>query len=374
MYIALALTLWTIARTYANPLAAAPVTVVAILAAAPGISMRPQVLSFILVAVTTAAWLRTRSDGKARWWLILVAWVWPMCHGMWTIGLIIGVVALVGIALDRAVSRRQLLRLTLVPLASAAAAALTPVGPAVYSAVLKVNSRGGYFAEWQPPDFTKPNCIALLILIGVVLLRWSRSRTQISWTEVLLVGLAIGWALYTGRTVPVAAMMITPFAAMALQNALGEYDRPSRKETLSILTGAAACLAVLAVLVPRTADEPPKDPSWYASLDALPDDTAVLNDWGQGGYLMWRFPDLDFVVNGYGDIYTDAEIERNYKMDTTLPGWDNAVRETGATYALLRPGSRLAYNLQHLENWSVRERSSDIMLLVAPDDWPDPQD
>ena len=36
MYIALALTLWTIARRYANPLAAAPVTVVAILAAAPG--------------------------------------------------------------------------------------------------------------------------------------------------------------------------------------------------------------------------------------------------------------------------------------------------------------------------------------------------
>ena len=100
----------------------------------------------------------------------------------------------------------------------------------------------------------------------------------------------------------------------------------------------------------------------------------MLNDWGEGGYLMWRFPDLDFVINGYGDIYTDAELERNYKMDATLAGWDDAVRDTGATYACSRPRSRLAYGLEHLENWSVRERSTDIMLLVAPDDWPDPQD
>ena len=27
---------------------------------------------------------------------------------------------------------------------------------------------------------------------------------------------------------------------------------------------------------------------------------------------LWRYPDLDFVMNGYGDIFTDAEIARLY--------------------------------------------------------------
>ena len=42
MYISLAITMWFIARRHASPLVAAPVTVVAILAAADGMSMRPQ--------------------------------------------------------------------------------------------------------------------------------------------------------------------------------------------------------------------------------------------------------------------------------------------------------------------------------------------
>ena len=103
IYVSLALTIWVVARRHASPLVAAPVTVVAILAAADGMSMRPQVLSYLLVVVTTEAWLTTREDHKVRWWLVPLAWVWAMVHGMWPVGIIIGLVALVGIALDRAV-------------------------------------------------------------------------------------------------------------------------------------------------------------------------------------------------------------------------------------------------------------------------------
>ena len=64
--------------------------------------------------------------------------------------LVIGAVAVVGIALDRAFRGRNLVMLGLVPLTSGVAAALTPVGPALYPAVMLVGSRGKYFAEWQP--------------------------------------------------------------------------------------------------------------------------------------------------------------------------------------------------------------------------------
>ena len=71
----------------------------------------------------------------------------------------------------------------------------------------------------------------------------------------------------------------------------------------------------------------------------MPADTVVLSDWGEGAFLMWRFPELDFVVSGYGDIYTDAELARNFRMDGTAPGWVSDAKGTGARYALLKTGS-----------------------------------
>jgi hypothetical protein len=372
VYLALALTLWTIARRHASPLVAAPVLAVAILAASPGMSMRPQVLSYLLIAVTTEAWLATRVDGKVRWWLVPLAWVWAMVHGMWPVGIIIGLVAIVGLALDRAVPRKQWLRLAAIPVLSAVVSALTPVGPALYAAVLEVNSRGQYFSEWQPPDFRHGNTIALLIMLAIVALRLARRTSVTPWTELVLMLLAGGWALYTNRTVMVAAVMLVPFVAAALQELLRERPPVSRLERSSVLAGAVGCLTVLALLVPRTADHPPDTyPSWLSTLDDLPAGTAVLNDWGEGGYLMWRFPDLNFVMNGYGDIFTDAELDRNARMDATQPGWLRYVKETGAEYALLAPNSYLQAELIDVADWRLVHRGEFVDLLVPPDDWPD---
>jgi hypothetical protein len=369
LHVALAVTLWVLARRHAGPLGAALILILGLFAASPGLSMRPQVISYLLVAVTTAAWMSSRVDGRARWWLVPLTWVWAMSHGMWPVGIVIGLVAVVGISLDRGFPRRDLLKLAAVPVASAVAAALTPVGPALYPAVLLVGSRGQYFAEWQPADFTRPSSIALLILLGLLLGLMLRRRTASTWTEILLVGLAVAWAVYTTRTVGVAAMMLVPLTASAL-GALTHAGRPQRRETVTVLIGAVACLVALAVAVPRTVDDAPKDPSWSATLDDLPAGTKVLNDWGGGGYFMWRWPQLDLVMNGYGDIYTEDELDRNFRIDATNPGWVASVQSTDARYALLDPGSRLAYALEELEDWKVIQRSDDLVLLTAPPGWP----
>ena len=52
--------------------------------------MRPQVLSYLLIALTVGAWLRTWDDGRLRWWLVPVTWLWAMLHGMWPIGIGLG--------------------------------------------------------------------------------------------------------------------------------------------------------------------------------------------------------------------------------------------------------------------------------------------
>jgi len=369
LFLSLAGALYAACRRQAEPVVAALVVALALEACTRGLSMRPQVISYVLVVVTTAAWLRARETGRPPWWLVPVAWVWTTCHGMWPVGLVIGFVAVAGLALDRAHPRPVLLRMLAVPALSVVASLLTPVGPGLFGAVLRVSSRARYFYEWGPPHFTQPHAVALLVLLALAVVPRVR-RGPLAWSDVLLLGLAALWAVYSSRTLPVAACLAAPLAAAALQPALGSRPPVLRRERLVLVAGSVLALVALAVVVPHTADRPRETASWLdGALGGLPEGTAVVDDIGFGGYLMWRFPQLDLVMHGYGDTFTDAELERNADLSEVRGGWVEALKDTGAEYAVLPPGSPLAYNLRELEGWTVVENGDDLELLEAPPGW-----
>ena len=301
-----------------------------------------------------------------------ITWLWAMCHGMWPVGIVIGLVAVLGLALDRRHPRRTLARMAAVPVLSAAVSLLTPVGPGLFPAVLRVSSRARYFYEWNPPDYTKPWVAMLAVILALAVVPWLRRPERVPWLDVLLLGLAGLWAIYSMRTVPVAACLAAPLAAAAVQPILGARPSVPRRERLLVVGGALLALATLAVLVPHTADEPRDTPSWLdGALGDLPAGTRVIDDSGFGAYLMWRFPRLDVVMHGYGDLYTDEELERNADIAGVRAGWVELVQDTDAAYAVLPPNSPLAYNLREVERWSVVEHSDDLELLRPPPGWMD---
>ena len=372
LFLSLALVVYWACRRQAEPAVAALLVVLTLIACTSGISMRPQLVSYVLVVVTIAAWQRARDTGRAPWLLVPMTWVWTMCHGMWPVGIVIGVIAVLGLALDRGHPRRTLARMAAVPVLSAVVSLLTPVGPGLFPAVLRVSSRAKYFYEWDPPDYTKPWVATLAVILALVVVPRLRRAERVPWFDVLLLGLAALWAIYSMRTVPVAACLAAPLAAAALQPVLGARPSVLRRERLLLVGGSLLALATLAVVVPHTADQPRDTPSWLdGALGDLPAGTRVINDSGFGGYLMWRFPQLDVVVHGYGDLYTDDELERNADIEGIRSGWVGLVRDTGAAYAVLPPGSPLAYNLREVEGWSVLERSDDLELLRPPPGWMD---
>jgi hypothetical protein len=81
---------------------------------------------------------------------------------------------------------------------------------------------------------------------------------------------------------------------------------------------------------------------------------------------MWRFPQLDLVSSGYGDMFTDEELQRNEDLRDIEPGWDRIVKRSGAAYAVLPPDDKLAYALTRFLGWTVMERSEFVVLLHAP--------
>jgi len=372
LFLTLALAVYWACRREAEPVVATVLAALALIASSTGLSMRPQMISYVLVVVTVGAWLRARRTGRVPWLLVPLAWVWTMCHGMWPVGIVIGLVAVLGLALDRERPRAVLLRMAAVPLLSAVAALATPVGPGIVPAVLRVRSRADYYYEWDPPDFTRPDVAVVLVILALAVVSWLRRGERVPWFDIALVGLAALWAVYSQRTVPVGACLAAPLAAAAVQPWLGVRPSVRRRERVVVIGGFAVALAVIGVVVPHTSDQPPATPSWLdGALGGLPEGTVVLDDTGLGGYLMWRFPQLDLVANGYGDTYTDAELERNDDIDATRGGWVELVRDTRAEYAVLAPGSPLAYGLRAVEHWRVLEQGRDLQLLAPPPGWYD---
>ena len=362
------LAVYAACRVRAEPLVAMPVTALALYAMQSGLSMRPQVLSYLLAAVVVAAWLRTLDDGRTRWWLVPLVWLWAMLHGMWPVALLVGALATVGLVLDRR-PRGVAVRSAVVTLAAAAAAALTPVGPELYGGVLAVGSRRSYFAEWQAPDWVSWSSAAFSVLLAVtVVALWRRRHNP--WTETLLVALAGVFGAYSERTVPLGAAMLAPLVAGPLQSWVGRRWPVGRRELAAVLAGAAAALAVLAALVPFTSDDPLREPAWADhALGSLPEGTKVLDDWSLGGYLMWRYPRLDLVMHGYGDTFTTGELDRNIGFVDVTPGWQDDLHATGARVAVVRPSSTLAFRLVAEESWTVVHRSESLEMLRAPAGW-----
>ncbi len=368
LQVGLFLALYVAVRDHAEPVVAMPLTALSLYAMETGLSMRPQVISYLLVAVVVAAWLRTRRDGRVRWWLVPLVWLWAMLHGMWPVALAIGTVAVIGLALDRA-PRGLVLRTAVVPVASAVAAALTPVGPELYTAVAAVRSRSRFFVEWGSPDWTSTYFLALAILFAVAVGAMWRRRHN-SWTELVLVLLAAGFAVYSLRTVPVAAAMIAPLAAGPVQSELGERPEVGRREWMAAAGGSVVALLALAIAVPHTSADPPHQPAWVdPALSHLPAGTKVLDDWGWGGYLMWRYPQLDLMMHGYGDTFTTAELTRNQGLVLLSPGWEDSLRAAGARVAVLRSSSWLADELVSMEGWRIVHDADTYVMLRAPASW-----
>lgn len=355
--------LYLIGRSYAAPLPAVLGACLATAAAAPGLSARPQIVSYLLIAVVTATWVATARDSKPRYWLILVAWVWVPLHGMWLVGIFIGVAAVVGMTLARPREWRTLAPLAAIPLLSGAVAMLTPLGVNVFRGVTGVGERNEQLTEWQPPDITSPSSLFLGLMIMVVLVTSLRSG-PVDWPTIMILGLAMVWGLYSARTVMVGAVMVVPLFAQALSRLVPDVGRPGRRElgtVAAILLVSSGALAVVAV---QRADTPVVAGWVERRLDAMPEGTKVLNDWALGHYTLWAHPQVDVVMHGYVDAFTTQELERNIDIVRLEPNWDDQVADLAVDYAFVDPDSALGYALQNQLGWTKVEGDDEYVLLT----------
>lgn len=364
--LALALLVHRTARHAADAVPAAFTTGLTILAMSASLSPRPHMATYLLLCVTVLAWLRTIDDLRPRWWLVPVTWVWAMSHGMWFVGPLVGIVAIGGLLLDRRMDRRGVLKLAAVPVGSVVVAALTPVGPALLQAPFAVAGVGAFITEWQPPSFREPGPAVAALMVAAVVVSWSRSTRRVPWVEVALLLFSAAWIILATRTVALGAVVVSPLVAAALQGALRrEVTAPTRAE-LRTLAGIAAGIAAVALfVVPTTASQPGNVPSGLnGDLDALPAGSVVYNDYKIGGWLRWRHPDLEPVVDGMTEAYSVQHLQEFGRVQALARDWEDTFDDWGPSAALVLDGSPVAAALEEQRGWRPLASDDGYVLLV----------
>ena len=359
--------LYLVCRGEADALAAAVATFVAFLGMSATLTPRPQLVSFILLLVVTGAWLRTARDLRPRWWLIPVSWLWACSHGMWFSGAIVGAVVVIGLVLDRRIRGTVALRLLAIPAGSLLVAAITPVGPGLLLSPFAVGQVTQFITEWGPPSVRDPSPAATAVMVAVIVLTWAR-RHEVAWTQIGLLLLATSWALLSARTVTLGAAIAAPLLAGALQSLLpGPAPRITKREVAALGGSIVAVLAVVTLLLPGSTGTPANVPNAFnAALDRLPPHTVIFNDSAVGGWLLWRHPTLEPVIDGRTEAFPKAHFEDYIRTAQVRSGWEKFLERTNSTHALVAESSPLATALETRLHWRSLGRDDGYVLLAAP--------
>ena len=333
------------------------------------LSERPQLVSLVLLAITVGAWWRTAGDLRPRWWLAPMTFLWACSHGMWGVGVIIGLAVVGGLALDRRLDRRTALRLIAVPALCVVAAGLTPVGPRLLLTPFQVSSNAAQFVqEWQPTNARNLFAAVTLVMIALAILPWIRGTAVRPWWQIALAAAAVVSTLAMLRTVPVGAIIAAPLLASSLQEQRGSRPAPLTRRGTSAWLGLVLAAAVVAAPVAgAVAQRPAGWPEGLRSrLAAIPARTVVLNDFTAGGWLLWAEPHLTPVIDLRAEIYSKDYIRQYQRTQDVRSGWRELIDRTGPGYALLRAGAPLTVALHEQLGWTIVGRDGDYVLLKAP--------
>jgi hypothetical protein len=334
-----------------------------VITTAPSWSIRPQVVSLLLLTVVLHLVARNR-----LWWLPLVCVVWGNAHGLVIFG-----VAVAGAVLLEALlwSRGDVKRAAIVLAACVAAPMISPLGWNYWPQVLATVSlaRELQIQEYQmplrPQDF--PFWAGLAALIVLTILQRRRLAVLDRPERILLLGALIlaGAAVMTARNVAFFAVVAAPalsrvWAGSGLLTHAGHgfglagrkdppygYATDRRPRPLAAPAWAVCFIvaAISAVMVVQRWSDPGARLGWepvskeaLGALRECPD--RLFNEMLDGGYLIWSLPSHRVFVDGRMEAYP-PEVLRASRQADLFGDYEAIFRDYGINCAIVTTGTPL---------------------------------
>jgi len=379
-----------LARRGARVLAIALPFALGAFAMIPYVTLRPQAISWLLLAAVVWFLLEASAEHRRRFLLLVPLFVaWANLHGLYVVGLgVAGLYLLFTLAGRTAMSPARGWAIGGVA-GAIGASMLTPAGPIGILYPLRYVEGGDWglanIQEWQSPNFHEPAHLAFLALIVIVGLNGGRRAP--GWL-VVLSWIGIGLGLLALRNVPLAVVLCMPTLVLGLEARLQERStgRPRRpmapsralgRRVMELITALAIAIGSLAVLVPRDmngaidANLALRFP--IAGVDlllGLQPDANVFAEYGWGGYVIARMHEAGghVFVDGRNDMYSQQVLDDYTAIRAADPGWEALAERYGVEAILLPPETTLTRGPAQSAGWCemLRDEWQVLYLRTCP--------
>jgi len=363
---------------------------------------RPHMFTTLLVAVFGFLLLEARRDGQVRRLFLLppLMMIWANLHGGFLVGFILLFIFGIDAGLvwwsDRATrTARYAGWIAGVAGLCLVASLLTPASWDLWphaTGYLHEKWLVDVTQEYMSPDFHDRSLkfFLAMLMLGTAVLAMLRSRID-------LLGLATwilfsAFALYSGRNIPLFAVVALPWLAVWAVNLADQDARPGSAltrfmgwtrrlaRTESVIPGWPA-VAFGVVVLTIVALQPDRRDVYRFSSEVFPVAAVetllesgfeppgpVYNEFGWGGYLLYRaWPEIPVFIDGQTDFYGE-ELTREYvHIRGLMPDWDALLRKHSVRWAIIPPKVALSQALAMNSDWRSVYADSTAVVWVRTD-------
>ncbi|MBA4027491.1 MAG: hypothetical protein C0473_04535 [Cyanobacteria bacterium DS3.002] len=238
---------------------------------------RPQLMSFLLIAVFTIVLERFRNHGynKSLWILPPIMVLWANTHSFWFIGLaMVATYLLIELAQKQCQDRKKLLTLLF---ACIGAVLVNPYswGLITYNLSFTTEPDFGSIRELQPILLTHPRFfIDHLLYLTLAWLAILRGHRAVPLSGLILAAVASIAALMFYRFVPVAILLTWPYMGLALSRMTIFNSKQTKVSKLA--TSGFAAIAISCAVFSFLQRFPPGQPVWFTNSDTNLETTIFL--------------------------------------------------------------------------------------------------
>ena len=368
-----------------------------------GISPRPQLVTFLLLAVFLWVLTGFKYSGENRGLLALppLMTLWVNFHGGYAVGLALLAVFsacewLKFLAMEHrdAAQRRRLQWLSLAAIATLLSSLVNPyfVAHWLYPFQVMGMEASRSIAEWQSPDFHGPWGQGYLVMVFAFFIATIYRQKKADITELAVPLLFALMGFVALRHIPLAALALIPFTAAALaqqpltqmmparwlQGCSAWYDRRVRhgndlgdKEYLLNWLLLGLILAGFLFYYPihhagsaeKAKELVPVEATEFIIKTGI--HGRMFNSYDYGGYLIYRFyPEQQVFIDGRADMYGDDFMREYMEIIRGGKNWEKLFDKYQIDYVLVRHDVPLRQLLLERGDFKlVYEDKTDSVLL-----------
>ena len=350
--------------------------------ATSGLSIRPQMIGYLLLVIELLLIHLGRSRNQ-RWFFGLppLFAIWVNCHGSFFLGLLVAGIllvtsfssfqagSLVSPRWSSGVSKTFRLSLAL----SIPALFCNPIGftQILYPVNTLLHQPLGLsqVEEWQPLQLSDGRGLALLAVLAGISLVVIVRHSELLWHELLLLALGTWLAISHRRLVFVFGILAAPVLSRLLSSFWDGYRQDKDLPLPNTILIAASLLIAFrafpgqAMLTEQVEQASPVKAVEFIKASHL--SGRMLNEYVYGGYLIWAAPENPVFVDGRADVFEWTGVLADFGQWETLQSNPRVLLEKyGIDFCLLARSSPMATVMSLLKDWKIAYEDNNSVIFT----------